>query len=158
MLSCRLQRPEAAGPGDLEHDSRSLRDLTQGDRPPFQGIEEVVRIAVQYRDARIGRCRPCVVAGNEPFDRRHRLAADRADHLLPRRERQHERGKVASKIASLLLAEHEGLDVLRTMRQIVVGDVDDREPRFGKLGGDSDRKSTRLNSSHIQKSRMPSSA
>ena len=34
-------------------------------------------------------------------------------------------------------------------------------PAFGSAGGpsrDSDRKSTRLNSSHIQKSRMPSSA
>ena len=32
------------------------------------------------------------------------------------------------------------------------------EVRPETLGGDSDRKSTRLNSSHIQKSRMPSSA
>ena len=36
-LACRLQRPEAAVPGDLEDDSRSLRDLAQGDRPPFTG-------------------------------------------------------------------------------------------------------------------------
>ena len=31
-------------------------------------------------------------------------------------------------------------------------------PHSGKDGGTQDRKSTRLNSSHIQKSRMPSSA
>src|SRR5436309_2001015 len=30
MLACRLQRPEAASAGDLEDDSRSLRDLAQG--------------------------------------------------------------------------------------------------------------------------------
>ena len=44
---------------------------------------------------------------------------------------------MAGQIAGLLFAEHEAQDVLRAMRQIVVGDVDDREPRFGKLGGDS---------------------
>src|SRR5215204_7353997 len=46
-LSCRLQRPESAGAGDLEHDPRSLRDLAQGDRPAFQRVEEAVGIAVQ---------------------------------------------------------------------------------------------------------------
>ena len=136
-LSCRLQRPESAGAGDLEHDSRALRDLAQGDRPTFHGVEEVVGIAVQRRDARIGSSRACLVAGDEPLDRRHPLAADRADHLLPGRERQHERSQVAGQITGLLFAEHEAHDVLRAMRQIVVGDVDDREPRFGKPGGDS---------------------
>src|SRR5512134_85083 len=41
-LPCRLQRPEAARAGDLEHDSRSLRDLAQGDRPAFHRVPEVV--------------------------------------------------------------------------------------------------------------------
>src|SRR5206468_2589037 len=40
-LACRLQRPEAAGAGDLEHDSRSLRDLAQSDRPTFHRVVEV---------------------------------------------------------------------------------------------------------------------
>ena len=44
---------------------------------------------------------------------------------------------MAGQIPGLLFAEHEAQDVLRAMRQIVVGDVEDREPRFGKLGGDS---------------------
>src|SRR5215203_2425370 len=135
-LACRLQRPEAAGPGDLEHDSRSLRDLAQGDRPTFHGVEEVVGIAVQHRDARIGSSRACLVAGNPPLDRRHPLAADRADHLLPGREPQHERSQVTGQITGLLLPEHEAHYVLWAIRQIIVGDVDDREPRFGKPGGD----------------------
>src|SRR5829696_2370663 len=101
-LACRLQRPEAAGPGDLEHDSRSLRDLAQGDRPALHGVEEVVGIAVQRRDARIGSARACLVAGDEPLDRRHPLAADRADHLLPGRQRQHERSQVTGQITGLL--------------------------------------------------------
>src|SRR6266536_858567 len=91
-LFCRLQRPEAASAGDLEDDSRSLRDLAQGDR---------------------------------------------AAHLLPGRERQHERSQVAGQITGLLFAEHDAQDVLWAMRQIVVGEIDAREPRFGKLGGDS---------------------
>jgi hypothetical protein len=135
-LACRLQRPEAAGPGDLEHDSRSLRDLAQSDRPTFRGVEEVVGIAVQRRDARIGASRACLVAGNPPLDRRHPLAADRADHLLPGREPQHERSQVTGQITGLLFPEHEAHYVLWAMRQIIVGDVDDREPRFGKPGGD----------------------
>src|SRR4029453_10547665 len=76
-------------------------------------------------------------AGDEPLDSRHPLAADRADHLLPGRERQHERSQVAGQINGLLFPEHEAQDVLWAMRQIVVGDIDAREPRFGKLGGDS---------------------
>ena len=81
-LACRLQRPETAIAGDLEDDSRSLRDLAQGDRPAFHRVE-VVGIAVQRRDARIGSSRACLVAGDVPLDRRHPLTADRADHLLP---------------------------------------------------------------------------
>jgi hypothetical protein len=44
---------------------------------------------------------------------------------------------VAGQITGLLLPEHEAHDVRRAMRQIVVGEIDAREPRFGKLGGDS---------------------
>ena len=44
---------------------------------------------------------------------------------------------MAGQIPGLLFAEREAQDVLRAMRQLVVGDVDDREPRFGKPGGDS---------------------
>src|SRR5215216_2814166 len=135
-LACRLQRPEAAGPGDLEHDSRSLRDLAQSDRPTFRGVEEVVGVAVQRRDTRIGSSRACLVAGDPALDRRHPLAADRADHLLPGREPQHERSQVTGQITGLLFPKHEAHYVLRAMRQIIVGDVDDREPRFGKPGGD----------------------
>jgi outer membrane protein assembly factor BamB len=137
MLSCRLQRPESAGAGDLEHDSRALRDLAQGDRPAFHRVEEAVGIAVQRRDVRIGSSRACLVAGDVPLDSRHPLAADRADHLLPGRERQHERSQVTGQIAGLLFPEHEAHDVRRAMRQIVVGGIDDREPRFWKPGGDA---------------------
>src|SRR5947207_6647694 len=66
-LACRLQRPEAASASDLEHDSRSLRDLAQGDRPTFHGVEEVVGVGVQRRDARVGSSRACLVAGNPPL-------------------------------------------------------------------------------------------
>ena len=135
-LACRLQRPEAAGAGDLEHDSRALRDLAQGDRPPFHGVYEVVGIAVQRRDARIGSLRSCLVPGDPPLDRRHPLAADRADHLLPGSERQYERSQVTGQIPALLLAERQAQDVRRAMRQLIVGGVDDREPRFGKPGRD----------------------
>src|SRR5215216_2605801 len=137
LLLRRVEGAEATGAGHLEHDSRSLRDLAQGDRPTFHRVGEVVGIAVQRRDARIGSSRPCLVAGNPPLDRRHLLAADRADHLLPGRERQHERSQVTGQITGLLFTEHEAHDVLRAMRQIVVGEVDDGEPRFGKPGGDS---------------------
>ena len=44
---------------------------------------------------------------------------------------------MTGQITGLLFPEHEAQDVLRAMRQIVVGEVDDREPRFGELGGDS---------------------
>ena len=139
-LACRLQRPETAIAGDLEDDSRSLRDLAQGDRPAFHRVVEVVGIAVQRRDARIGSSRACLVAGDVPLDRRHPLAADRADHLLPGRERQHERSQVTGQVTGLLFPEHEAHDVRRAMRQIVVGVVDDRELRFGKFGrGSVDR-------------------
>ena len=104
---------------------------------PFAGSQEVVGIAVQRRDARIRSSRACLVAGDVLLDRRHPLAADRADHLLPGRERQHERSQVTGQIAGLLFPKHEAHDVLRAMRQVVVGEIDDREPRFGKLGGDS---------------------
>src|SRR5262245_30945545 len=106
-LACRLQRPEAAGAGDLEHDSRSLRDLAQGDRSTFHGVDEVVGIAVQRRDARIGSSRACLIAGDPPFDRRHPLAADRADYLLSGRERQDERSQVTGQITGLFFPEHE---------------------------------------------------
>src|SRR5215204_1055726 len=112
-LSCRLQRPETARVGDLEHDSRALRDLAQGDRPTLHGVDEVVGIAVQRRDARIGSSRACLVAGNPPLHRRHPLAADRADHLLAGREPQHERSQVTGQITGLLFPEHEAHDVLR---------------------------------------------
>src|SRR4029450_1793063 len=65
-LACRLQRPEAAGAGDLEDDSRALRDLAQGDRPTFHRVDEAVGIAVQRRDARIGSSRRCRAAGAPP--------------------------------------------------------------------------------------------
>ena len=116
-LACRLQRPEAAGAGDLEHDSRSLRDLAQGNRSAFHRVDEVVGIGVQRRDARIGSSRACLVAGYPSLDRRHRLAGDRADHLLPGRERQHERSQVTGQIPGLLFPEHEAHDVLRAMRR-----------------------------------------
>ena len=53
---------------------------------------------------------------------------------------------MAGQITGLLFAEREAQDVLRAMRQIVVGDVDDREPRFGKPGGDSVDRGGRIGS------------
>ena len=44
---------------------------------------------------------------------------------------------MTGQITGLLFPEHEAHDVRRAMRQIVVGEIDDREPRLGKLGGDS---------------------
>jgi hypothetical protein len=44
---------------------------------------------------------------------------------------------VTGEITGLLVPEHEAQDVLRAMRQILVGEIDGREPRFGKLGSDS---------------------
>ena len=44
---------------------------------------------------------------------------------------------MTGQITGLLFPEHEAHYVLWAMRQIIVGDVDDREPRFGKPGGDS---------------------
>ena len=44
---------------------------------------------------------------------------------------------MTGQITGLLFAEHEAYDVRRAMRQIIVRAIDDREPRFGKLGGDS---------------------
>ena len=59
------------------------------------------------------------------------------------------------------LGERLGMNP-QTLNRYVLGQ---REPKIGTasamaaaLGVDPDRKSTRLNSSHIQKSRMPSSA
>jgi hypothetical protein len=44
---------------------------------------------------------------------------------------------VAGQIPGLLCAEREAQDVPRVTRRIVMGDVDGREPRLGKPGGDS---------------------
>src|SRR5437667_6069344 len=77
ILSCRLEYSKPAGAGDLEHDSRSLRDLAQGHRSPSQEVDAVVGVAVEYPDARSGRRRPCPVAGKEPFHRQLRLPAPR---------------------------------------------------------------------------------
>ena len=155
-LACRLQGPETAHVGDLEHDSRALRDLAQGDRPTFDGVEEVVGVAVQRCDARIGSSRACLVAGNPPLHQRQPLAADRADHLLAGRERQHERRQVAGQITGLLCAERDVQDVLGAMRPIGMGAVDDREPRFRKSRGDAvDRAVRRDSRSHDEVVLLP---
>ena len=44
---------------------------------------------------------------------------------------------MAGQITGFLFAEQEAHDVPRVMCQIVVCEVDDRETRFGKAGGDS---------------------
>src|SRR5262245_28619280 len=76
---------------------------------PLQTVQsERQLVELGQATAELGGALPALhVAGDPPFDRRHPLAADRADHLLSGRERQDERSQVTGQITGLFFPEHE---------------------------------------------------
>src|SRR5919199_206230 len=103
LLLRRVQGPEAAAAGDLEHDVRAGRDLVERELLARRHVGEALRIAVQDLDRLVGLLRAGLVAGDVMVDRRDLLAADRADHVgaLPRLLL--EAGEVADEVTRLLL-------------------------------------------------------
>ena len=55
-------------------------------------------------------------------------------------------------------ARHEAVELPSSRMKFTLAKILEREGFVGDVSERTDRKSTRLNSSHIQKSRMPSSA
>ena len=75
------QRAQTASAGHLEDDLRTLRDLVQRDFLALGLVGEVLRVAVQRLDSRIGRLRAGLVAGDVVVDRRD-LATHAGDDLV----------------------------------------------------------------------------
>ena len=128
LLLGRVERAEAALAGHLEDDLRALRDLVERDLLALRLVDEVLRVAVQRLDARVGRLGARLVARDVVVDRRDLLAADARDRLgvvvlgL-------QAGEVAGEVARLLLLEEQALDVRRLALQGGGREVDDREVR-----------------------------
>ena len=85
------------------------------------------------------------------------------DENLPHQlvQRAHENGHEARWVRDIMpgAGDREILrELLRSEEHLVTRDVRFANTVFARIGMEEDRKSTRLNSSHIQKSRMPSSA
>src|SRR5215831_10179965 len=83
FLFRRRERAKSATPGDVEHRSRSSRDLTERDRLALLRVEKVVRIRDHRADTWVGPTSTRSVSGDVGIHRRDRVAADGADHVLP---------------------------------------------------------------------------
>ena len=128
--------PRPQPPATWKIDARALLDLVQRDLLALRLVGEVLRVAVQHRDPRIGGLRARLVAGDEAVDRRLLLAADGADDVLARPPLLLEPGEVADEVAGLLLAEEEAEEVRRLVRLLGLVDVDDREVRLREVRRD----------------------
>ena len=78
FAACSAPRPQP--PATWKTTSASCCDLVQRDLLALVLVDEVLRVAVQRLDARLGLLRAVLVAGDERVDRRDLEAADRADH------------------------------------------------------------------------------
>ena len=150
LLLRRVKRAQAAAARNLEDRSGALLDLVQRDLLALRLIREVLRVAVQHLDARVGGLRAGLIARDETIDRRLLLTADRTDHVRARAPLLLEAREVADEVAGLLLVEEQTEEVRRLVRFLGLVDVDDGEVRVrevrrhgvdrGRLGeADADR-------------------
>src|SRR3954447_6544414 len=111
LLLRRVEDAEAALARDLEDDLRTLRDLVERQLLALRLVDEVLRVAVEGLDARVGRLGAGLVARDVVIHRRDLLAADGADDLLAARVLGVQAREVAGQVARLLLGEEQALDV-----------------------------------------------
>src|SRR5215207_1773710 len=131
-----VERAEAALAGDLEDDLRALRDLVERELLAEVLLDEVLRVAVEGLDVRVGLLGAGLEAGDVAVHRRDLLAADRRDDLVAALVLDVERGERAGEVAGLVLLEQQAVDVLRLALHRGLRVVDDREVRVGELLGD----------------------
>src|SRR6266446_2997288 len=135
-----VQRAEAARPRDVELDLRALVDLVLRDRLALRLVDEVLRVALEHRDARVARLRAGLVAREEAVDRRDLDAADDADRLLAALLLHHQAGEAPDEVRVLLRRIGQALDVLDEGVALLVRErrdvgrvVGDRELRVREL-------------------------
>src|SRR5919107_1265085 len=102
LLLGRVERAEAAAAGDLEDDLRALRDLVERELLAEVLLDEVLGVAVEGLDVRVGLLGAGLVAGDVAVDRRDLLAADRGDDLVAALFLDDQRGEVAGEVAPLV--------------------------------------------------------
>src|SRR5215208_335403 len=136
LLLRRVERAEAALAGDLEDDLRALRDLVERELLAEVLLDEVLRVAVEGLDVRVGLLGAGLEAGDVAVDRRDLLAADRGDDLVAALVLDVEPGQRADEVAGLVLLEQEAVDVRGLALHRGLRVVDDRELRVGELLGD----------------------
>ena len=136
LLLGRVERAEAALAGDLEDDLRALRDLVERELLAEVLLDEVLGVAVEGLDVRVGLLGAGLVAGDVGVHRRDLLAADRGDDLVAALVLGVERGERADEVAGLVLLEQQAVDVRGLALHRGLRVVDDREVRVGELLGD----------------------
>ena len=136
LLLGRVERAEAALAGDLEDDLRALRDLVERELLAEVLLDEVLGVAVEGLDVRVGLLGAGLEAGDVGVHRRDLLAADRGDDLVAALVLGVERGERADEVAGLVLLEQQAVDVRGLALHRGLRVVDDREVRVGELLGD----------------------
>src|SRR4051794_32076169 len=136
LLLRRVQRAEAALAGDLEDHLRALGDLVERLLLAEVLLDEVLRVAVERLDARVGLLGAGLEARDVAVHRRDLLAADRGDDLLAARVLGVEARERAGEVAGLVLLEQQAADVLGLALEAGRREVDDREVRGRELLGD----------------------
>src|SRR5215213_4469527 len=105
-------RAEAALAGDLEDDLRALRDLVERELLAEVLLDEVLGVAVEGLDVRVGLLGAGLEAGDVAVDRRDLLAADRGDDLVSALVLDVEARERAREVPRLVLLEQQAADVL----------------------------------------------
>src|SRR5215208_1822161 len=136
LLLRRVERAEAALAGDLEDDLRALRDLVERELLAEVLLDEVLGVAVEGLDVRVGLLGAGLEAGDVAVDRRDLLAADRGDHLVAALVLDVEPRQRSDEVAGLVLLEQQAVDVRGLALHQGLRVVDDREVRVRKLLGD----------------------
>src|SRR5262249_3882706 len=113
LFSRRLQGPAAAETCDLKDDARPARDLLERNRLALRRVLEVMRVAPQHCDPRIGPARSRFEARDPGRDSRKQKAADRANSILPGPPLLHQCAQIAGQIARLLDPKILALDISR---------------------------------------------
>src|SRR5215216_640534 len=136
LLLRRVERAEAALAGDLEDDLRALRDLVERELLAEVLLDEVLGVAVEGLDVRVGLLGAGLEAGDVAVDRRDLLATDRGDHLVAALVLDVEPRQRSDEVAGLVLLEQQAVDVRGLALHQGLRVVDDREVRVRKLLGD----------------------
>src|SRR5215212_5853939 len=136
LLLGRVKRAETALAGDLEDDLRALRDLVERELLAEVLLDEVLGVAVERLDVRVGLLGARLVAGDVAVHRRDLLAADGRDDLVAALVLGVEPGQRADEVAGLVLLEQQAVDVLRLALHQGLRVVDDPEVHGGELVGD----------------------